>query len=218
MELALLPISSSLMLTAAGISRSVVRKKTPHNYTICYSLPAFSPNQIVSMSEEEWLARQAQYWCRFESPVWQGIFLLESTSSADSLVASVQPLCAITSINVCASTSVRVLKIPNTASYTTVWTHKNTCTLIGMLQGTMKCFFFFKCAHLHLPRNDCNTPYIPHWRKSPSTQLEQFSEGDRFSAYSIAHVQVNIMHKIFLIIIYDQKFLQNTSTRTGLTI
>ena len=76
-----------------------------------------------------------------------------SPSSADSLVASVQSLCAITSINVCASRSVRVLKIPNTASYTTFWTHKNTCTLIGMgsttlgnpnfLQGTMKCFFFF---------------------------------------------------------------------------
>ena len=128
-----------------------------------------------------------------------------SPSSADSLVASVQPLCAITSINVCASRSVCVSKIPNTASYTTVWTHKNTCTLIGMgsttlgnpnfLQGTMKCFFFL-CSHLHLLRNDCNTLYVPHWRKSPSTQLEQFSEGDRFSAYSIAHVQVNIMHKI----------------------
>ena len=40
--------------------------------------------------------------CRFESQVWQGTFLPEPASSADSLMVSAQPPCAIACINICA--------------------------------------------------------------------------------------------------------------------
>ena len=40
--------------------------------------------------------------CRFESQVWQGTFLPEPVSSADSLMVSAQPLRAIACINICA--------------------------------------------------------------------------------------------------------------------
>ena len=57
----------------------------------------------------------------------QGIFLPESTFSADSLTGSVQLPCAIACINVHAH-----VKIPNTYSHTTVQTHENIPTLTGM--------------------------------------------------------------------------------------
>ena len=40
--------------------------------------------------------------CRFESQVWQGTFLPQPASSADSLMVSAQPLRAIACINICA--------------------------------------------------------------------------------------------------------------------
>ena len=39
-----------------------------------------------------WLKRQAQYWCRFKSPVWHRIFLPGSAFSSDSLTVYVQHL------------------------------------------------------------------------------------------------------------------------------
>ena len=69
------------------------------------------------------LKSQAQHWRGFESPVRQGISFQESTFSADSLTASVQP----PRVQSCASTSVRTLKIPNTDSHSIVWkVHQNT--------------------------------------------------------------------------------------------
>ena len=54
--------------------------------------------------------------------VRQGIFLPESTFSADSYgVHAHSP-----SVQSHASRSVRMLKIPNAGSHTTVWTHSNT--------------------------------------------------------------------------------------------
>ena len=47
-----------------------------------------------------------------------GMFLQESASSAGSLMGSIKPPCA--------STSVRTLKIASTGSHTIVWPHKNT--------------------------------------------------------------------------------------------
>ena len=60
--------------------------------------------------------------CHKPDVVQQGIFLLESTFSADSLMVSVQP----PQVQSHASTSVRMLKILNTSSYATVWTQENT--------------------------------------------------------------------------------------------
>ena len=57
----------------------------------------------------------------------QGIFLPESTFSADSLTGSVQLPCAIACINVRAH-----VKIPNTYSHTTVQTHENIPTPTGI--------------------------------------------------------------------------------------
>ena len=50
---------------------------------------------------ELWLKSQVQCWCGFESLMQQGIFLPESTFSADSLTVFVQPLCAIAWLNIC---------------------------------------------------------------------------------------------------------------------
>ena len=61
--------------------------------------------------------------CHKPGVVRQGIFLLESTFSADSLMVFVQPPPPMLSH---ASTSVRTLKILNTSSYATVWTQENT--------------------------------------------------------------------------------------------
>ena len=60
--------------------------------------------------------------CHKPDVVQQGIFLLESTFSADSLMVSMQP----PQVQSHASTSVRMLKILNTSSYATVWTQENT--------------------------------------------------------------------------------------------
>ena len=50
----------------------------------------------------KWTSSSAHRWCRFDSPVRQGIFLLESTVSADSLAVLVQPPCDIPWFNICA--------------------------------------------------------------------------------------------------------------------
>ena len=52
----------------------------------------------------------------------QGIFLPESTFSADTLTVSAYS----TGVQARASTSVRTLTIPNTGSHIIVWTHENT--------------------------------------------------------------------------------------------
>lgn len=57
---------------------------------------------------------EAQYLHGFDSPQPKGIVLPESAFSASSLVMSVQPMCAITCIDICA----------NTGGGTIVWTHE----------------------------------------------------------------------------------------------
>ena len=52
----------------------------------------------------------------------QGIFLPESTFSADTLTVSAYS----TGVQARASTCVRTLTIPNTGSHIIVWTHENT--------------------------------------------------------------------------------------------
>ena len=42
-----------------------------------------------------------KHWCRFESSVWQGMYLPESASGADSLTVDIQPLCSTACINIC---------------------------------------------------------------------------------------------------------------------
>ena len=51
------------------------------------------------------------------------VFLPQAPSSANSLTVSVTPRAQSH-----ATTSVRMLKIPNTGSHTIVWTHENNCT------------------------------------------------------------------------------------------
>ena len=58
---------------------------------------------------------------RSTSPAWRGIFLPESTFSADSLTVSVQPLSAIACLDTCA----HVQNPKHWQPYTIVWTHEN---------------------------------------------------------------------------------------------
>ena len=77
--------------------------KVSHQYTInCFTNISSGNSSVGTVSN--WKLNQVQYCHRFEIPVWQRNFLPESTpaSSADSLMVSEQPLCAITCINICA--------------------------------------------------------------------------------------------------------------------
>ena len=77
---------------------------------------------------EVWLKSQVQYWCGFESLMQQGIFLPESTFSANSLTVFVQPPCAIAWLNI----SVCV-KDPHTLAAVPLFGHMEIQhTLIGM--------------------------------------------------------------------------------------
>ena len=72
---------------------------------------------------ELWLKSQVQYWCGFESLMQQGIFLPESTFGADSLTVFVQPLCAITWLNICVQ-----VKNPQTLAATPFLHTQKYCT------------------------------------------------------------------------------------------
>ena len=67
-----------------------------HVYTWwLWSLPLRDVAQLV----EHWTARHSR---RFDSPVWQGIFLPKSTFSADSLMVSVHPHVQLNTFSTCA--------------------------------------------------------------------------------------------------------------------
>ena len=73
----------------------------------------------IGTALDEWAANT------FGSRAWPGIFLPESTFSADSFTVSVHP-----HVQPHAVTSVCTLKIPNIGSHTFVWTHENTARTV----------------------------------------------------------------------------------------
>ena len=86
-------------------------------------LVAYALNTVTIVSHTPPLVDDSLRGCghRFEFSVRQGIFLPESTSSADFHGVRAAPGC-----NRMHSASVCMLKIPNTSSHTTVWIHSNT--------------------------------------------------------------------------------------------
>ena len=86
-------------------------------------LVAYALNTVTIVSHTPPLVDDSLRGCghRFEFSVRQGIFLPESTSSADFHGVRAAQGC-----NRMHSASVCMLKIPNTSSHTTVWIHSNT--------------------------------------------------------------------------------------------
>ena len=95
-------ISGTKLICTLGLLQPLFQEQSWSAHWAYYTYKTYRSGGIAQRVDHPTRKPGAILMCRFESQVWQGTFLPESASSADSLMGSAQPPCAIACINICA--------------------------------------------------------------------------------------------------------------------
>ena len=95
-------VSGTKLICSLGLLQPLFQEQSWSAHWAYYTYKTYRSGGIAQRVDHPTGKPGAILMCRFESQVWQGTFLPEPASSADSLMVSAQPPCAIACINICA--------------------------------------------------------------------------------------------------------------------